>query len=284
MVPVLTRTAGRAAAAFTPDVCLAGSARLAVAPFPAPCRRGGGHSHGALFCRRAPEVTRRRAVDDGDLGASSLDKGFEVMLQQLRDAGNENLRECLEQNTAGLGIDFLTWLAQQQEAARPGSSASQELESLISRILCIREGFEPISTTDALELASGPDESEKEPLEVLAAGYGNGMKPGEQVMRHAQTALTQEGSSKLHEKAEALRSSMLSAKQDSATALMGRRAFPTLEEARGAEQAAAATNVAVSAGALLYPSGVSPCYQLQHMYPHSSQSHSARRAESSACS
>lgn len=34
-------------------------------------------------------------------------------------------RECLEQNTAGLGIDFLTWLAQQQEAARPGSSASQ---------------------------------------------------------------------------------------------------------------------------------------------------------------
>lgn len=78
MVPVLTRTAGRAAAAFTPDVCLAGSGRLAVAPIPAPCRRGGGHSHGALFCRRAREVTRRRAVDDGDLGASSLDKGFEV--------------------------------------------------------------------------------------------------------------------------------------------------------------------------------------------------------------
>lgn len=66
-----------------------------------------------------------------------------------------------------------------------------------------------------------------------------------QVMQHARLALTPEGSNIMNAKAEALWEGMRAAKEDAATSLIGRRSFPTLEDARNAEQRVASTNVAV---------------------------------------
>eukprot|EP00192_Tetraselmis_astigmatica_P010912 CAMPEP_0117657144 /NCGR_PEP_ID=MMETSP0804-20121206/5177_1 /TAXON_ID=1074897 /ORGANISM="Tetraselmis astigmatica, Strain CCMP880" /LENGTH=342 /DNA_ID=CAMNT_0005463585 /DNA_START=54 /DNA_END=1082 /DNA_ORIENTATION=+ len=216
----------------------------ATAPFPASDRR---------VLRRLPQRrnslagTRLGSKVPGISGGETASRSgccsveFEVLFKELRSLDDDVLRGVVQANETAMSLEFLIWLSDLEDDAEP--EESQAINVLASQLVALREGLDPLSSAEIMSLSEQmqPGDLARDNLSI-----GHGQQAGSsfaaKVRRAASLALSPEGSRLLDKKVEELRAGMEAAKQQSALELMGRKALPTLDEARAVEHAAASAD------------------------------------------